>query len=406
MAYTDDAVKAKLSALNETQDGIMGVAQWVMFHRRHADRTAQLWLQRLKDSTATKRLNLIYLANEIAQQSRVRKKMEFISAFSPIVAEGTTTAYRSATQELQQKIRRVVEVWRQRNVFDLPVQESIEKGLDEIDKTRQGGKKGGLGGSLFSSGPTAPTELQPLIAPQNDLTKAEIAYRSVIETANAEYDRVTNPDAKAPTPPVHAHQLSNVLKTLANAEGAVAQSIKCRRTLIEGLEKLLATNRTALSTEETYHYELSSKKTTIEAKKREVEDGIMRGLTSGHAGNGAAYEDETNRPDVEQLTPPPVESLTPTGSPPPQDQAAAPVEADASYDYPPQTRAELDGMADAGQPVSHESNPGFGTVPSSLKRQMSEEGGGLPFKRRSLKNDGPEFAGEVTLDADVADMLG
>jgi regulator of Ty1 transposition protein 103 len=33
MAYTDDAVRAKLSALNETQEGIVTVAQWVMFHR-------------------------------------------------------------------------------------------------------------------------------------------------------------------------------------------------------------------------------------------------------------------------------------------------------------------------------------------------------------------------------------
>ena len=82
MAYTDDSVKAKLSALNETQESIVTVAQWIMFHRywyplqmglymltametrrRHADRTAQLWLQKIKDSAQGKRLNLIYLAN-------------------------------------------------------------------------------------------------------------------------------------------------------------------------------------------------------------------------------------------------------------------------------------------------------------------------------------------------------
>lgn len=34
-----------------------------MRKRRHADRTVQLWLQRLKDSPSNKRLNLIYLAN-------------------------------------------------------------------------------------------------------------------------------------------------------------------------------------------------------------------------------------------------------------------------------------------------------------------------------------------------------
>lgn len=65
MAYTDDAVKAKLSALNETQESIVTVAQWVMFHRRHADRTAAIWLQKLKEAGGSKRLNLIYLANGI-----------------------------------------------------------------------------------------------------------------------------------------------------------------------------------------------------------------------------------------------------------------------------------------------------------------------------------------------------
>ena len=84
MAYTDDAINAKLSALNETQESIVTVAQWVMFHRRYADRTAASWLQRMKDSGSNKRLNLIYLANEVAQQSRVRRKDDFITAFSPV----------------------------------------------------------------------------------------------------------------------------------------------------------------------------------------------------------------------------------------------------------------------------------------------------------------------------------
>lgn len=66
MAYTDDAVKAKLSALNETQESIVTVAQWVMFHRRHADRTAAIWLQKLKEAGGNKRLNLVYLANGVS----------------------------------------------------------------------------------------------------------------------------------------------------------------------------------------------------------------------------------------------------------------------------------------------------------------------------------------------------
>ncbi len=33
MSYADDVVKAKLSALNETQESIVTVSQWVIFHR-------------------------------------------------------------------------------------------------------------------------------------------------------------------------------------------------------------------------------------------------------------------------------------------------------------------------------------------------------------------------------------
>lgn len=33
MSYNDDAVLAKLSGLAETQDSIVTVAQWIMFHR-------------------------------------------------------------------------------------------------------------------------------------------------------------------------------------------------------------------------------------------------------------------------------------------------------------------------------------------------------------------------------------
>jgi len=98
--------------------------------RRHADRTGSLWLQRLKDSGSNKRLNLIYLANEVAQQSKARKKDDFLIAFSPIIAEATATAFKSAGPDIQTKLRRVVEVWRQRLIFEPSIQDAIEARID------------------------------------------------------------------------------------------------------------------------------------------------------------------------------------------------------------------------------------------------------------------------------------
>lgn len=97
---------------------------------RHAERTAALWLQKLKDSNSGKRLNLIYLANEVAQQSKVRRKDDFLLAFSPIIAEATAVAYRGAATEVQAKLRRSVEVWRTRQIFELDIQQAIESRLD------------------------------------------------------------------------------------------------------------------------------------------------------------------------------------------------------------------------------------------------------------------------------------
>ena len=207
--------------------------------------------------------------------------------------------------------------------------------MAELDKSRASGKKPLFGGSLSqgSSG-TVPPEMQPLVSLQAALSKLASGKASALAGANTEYDKLNDPAASIPTPPVHAARLSGLLKSLANAEGAVAESIKARQALIEGLEKVLDKNRNSLQGEESEQVQLASRKATIEAKKREVEDGIMRGLaeesvsvdakgdskieTDPTRSQGAqnAPSAEPEPPVVEGLSPPSVEALTPGGTPP------------------------------------------------------------------------------------------
>lgn len=114
----------------------------------------------------------------------------------------------------------------------------------------------------------------------------------MLADADQEYDRLTNPAVQAPPPPVHAARLSGLLKSLASAEGAVAESIKARRALIGSLDKMLEKNREMLQVEEGEESEIASRKTLIETKKREVEDGIMRGLA-----------EESNPPRLSRMAP-------------------------------------------------------------------------------------------------------
>lgn len=66
----------------------------------------------------------------MAQQSKARRKDDFLIAFSPVIAEATASAYKGATNEVQQKLRRVVEVWRQRQIFETPIQDAIEARIE------------------------------------------------------------------------------------------------------------------------------------------------------------------------------------------------------------------------------------------------------------------------------------
>ncbi|KAJ5596440.1 hypothetical protein N7450_002898 [Penicillium hetheringtonii] len=368
MAYTDDAVKAKLSALNETQESIVTVAQWVMFHRRHADRTAQIWLQKVRDSPPPKRLNLVYLANEVAQQSKARGRDEFLIAFAPIIAEASATAYKGTSVDIQGKLRRVIEVWRQRNVFEGPILDAVEARVNEIDKNRFTTKKQPLGGSFFKDSSTA------------------MSSSTSTTTATVESEKLLNPEDQ-PSPPVHAARLTALLKTLANAESSVSEVIKSRKALIDGLEKLLATNRAELTKEES------------------VEDAIVRDLSYENSGgpqpggDGAEYA----RPEVEALTPPPVEALTPVGSPKPEQPQAShgPFTSEPSVSLP-------EGLVipNVGQPDNNIPYPDSSSVSPGGGNDFDLSTNGAAKRRKVVhgEEDYAQFANE-DLDADVAKLI-
>ncbi|EXJ95455.1 hypothetical protein A1O1_00577 [Capronia coronata CBS 617.96] len=412
MAFSESGLSAKLSTLNETQDSIVSVSQWIMFHKRHADRIASYWLTRLRDSPPSKRLNFIYLVNDIVQNARARKRTEFPDAFAPLMAEAIQTAYRSSPADIQGKIRRVVEVWRTRNVFEIPILEAIEARIDEIDKSKgSSGKKTLMGNSLFNSTSSTgmPKELETLAPLQIAVTKETISARPAIDAAQTEYTKLNDPSAALPSPPVHAARLSSLIKSLAAAESSVSASIKARKALIADLERILEINKSALAKDEETHLELDSRKASTEAKKREVEDGIIRGLSAvdhssaeTSAGTGTVYSPGldngaglSERPEIEELTPErafPGDDFAIGGFYEPNQQPVPATESSAS-DQPsnPAVAAALAGFSggDYDPLTSHFSDNTYGYT-SAVPRVRSASGGpgvnGLGVKRRKMSH--------------------
>lgn len=345
--------------------------------------------------------------------------------------EAAQTAYRSSTPEIQNKIRRVIEVWKARNVFEAPIIAAIETRLNEIDKAKgSSGKKTLMGNSLFHSGSAMPKELETLGPLQTAVTKAALDARPTLDTAEREYSRINDPEVSQPSPPVHAARLSSLIKSLAAAESSVSASIKTRQSLIADLERILQTNKGVLAKDEESLVEMTSRKTATEAKKREVEDAIMRGLTSAdnspetpeveastrngktNGKRSSSFVDE--RPEVEELTPEP-EDRPPLIASNPGDGFAVFEEPPTAQSHPsnPAVAAALSGFSDTGSTSRVRVASGGSLNGSSTKRRKMSHGeddavpdlGNMGMEDLGREEDAKSGDLLADLDADVNELL-
>jgi regulator of Ty1 transposition protein 103 len=271
--------------------------------------------------------------------------------------------------------------------------------------------------SLFSkSGGGVPMELTAIASNLQKLANLGLSTRTSTNAADQDYDKITDPKAVTPSAPVHAARLNGLLKTLANAEGAVKESMKTRHELIQGLEQLLKSQMDRLTAEENELARMSSRRTEIDAKKKEVEDTIMRGFASNSnpstpAADGTPAQShspttpgqEPDRPEIEALTPPTQSPITPNRDPEPQPSFASggiavhttqsPVQPQ-SISPPPAAAAGSDLLASL----------------SSGSYNQASNGNGNSAKKRKLNNavdDFPDLGGDAMddIDDDVAAML-
>lgn len=187
----------------------------------------------------------------------------------------------------------------------------IDLELDKLKGTNAFGTS-----SPFASTPTAapaiPAELSGLFTRHQGTIKSHIPTKTALASADQDYAKLFDPANPTPPAPVYAARLNGLLKVLASAEGAVAESVKTREALIEELENLLKTSREALASDAAELKKLEDRKADIESKKQEVETSIMRGLSvpgDGHAspigvGPSPHSPAEPDRPEMEALTPP------------------------------------------------------------------------------------------------------
>lgn len=251
--------------------------------------------------------------------------------------------------------------------------------------------KPGFGGSPFGGGSSAavPSEFTPLVSAHQTVTKLSVPLKTTIASANQEYEKQVDVSVPVPSAPVYAARLNGLLKTLANAESAVAECVKARESLISGLEKMLDSNRAALESEQKTALEFSTRKREIEDKKQQVEVAIMRALGPAE-NNGSLAEGESGSPPTE-LDRPEMEALTPPG-----------MDDDFAYDSMPEPIENTEDSMDvkSAEDIS-------ATEPSTTFTQSLPISTNGSNKRRRVDDgdDFPDLGNDGEIDPEVAEML-
>lgn len=125
MSFSLNVLVKKLLGLQETQDSIVTISQWVLFHQRHSKEAASTWAKYITSDpdarNSKKRLSLLYLCNDVVQQARHKRKPEFIDDFGGVLPGVFSSIFPQLDPAVQPKAERLITVWEQRHVFAAPV---------------------------------------------------------------------------------------------------------------------------------------------------------------------------------------------------------------------------------------------------------------------------------------------
>lgn len=132
MSYSLGAVDKVFADLCLTQPAIQSSSAKLVFWKRHADEIVQRWDKAFREAEAEKRLALIYLANDVVQVSKPKGR-QFLDAFNKLLPEAFKHMVKHSDADVQQKLVKLVNVWRDRSIWGRKVQayyDALLKGVE------------------------------------------------------------------------------------------------------------------------------------------------------------------------------------------------------------------------------------------------------------------------------------
>ena len=129
-AFSEDNFVKKLADLNNSQQSIQTLSLWLIHHRKRSKAIVDIWINELKKARGSKKLTLLYLANDVVQNSK-KKGPEFNRDFRPVLMDAFKDAIKDADDKMRGSLDRLLAVWLERGVYEAELLDKIRRHMNK-----------------------------------------------------------------------------------------------------------------------------------------------------------------------------------------------------------------------------------------------------------------------------------
>ena len=112
---TSTSFEKRLTTVNTTQESVQTLSLWILYHHAQNENLLKVWFKVLKKSKPSHRLTLFYVANDVIQNAKKQNAAVYQQAFKPYLNSAMIYVKENG---IRKKIQRILEIWRERAVYD------------------------------------------------------------------------------------------------------------------------------------------------------------------------------------------------------------------------------------------------------------------------------------------------
>lgn len=114
----ESTLDRKFLNVTNTMDSIQGLSSWCIDNKKYHSVIVRHWLKHVRKATASHRLNLLYLANDVIQNCKRKNAIVYRTAFAEVLVDAFLLINSDGDAKVIKSVERILTIWEERSVYE------------------------------------------------------------------------------------------------------------------------------------------------------------------------------------------------------------------------------------------------------------------------------------------------